>query len=288
MKIAALTMVHRDHWALSRWYAHHGAQMGFGNLYVVAHGADPEIARLCPKASILTVPRDRFDDFDKRRAGLLNGIKAGLLQIYDWVIQTDADELVCFDPDRYAGLAAVFAGRDAPVLTALGFDVVERPGDPALGDAPVLAARRNIAFSGHYSKAVAARRGVDFRLHGTRVARNRLQSFPFTMPRGLFLAHLKFANRAALDAATPVRMQVGKADGTGLPGAGWQQADADAAQFFEAFAAKPERPWEEAEAQAYATLSVKPVRLEKRSVVKTRALKMPVRTRLPDRFSAQG
>jgi hypothetical protein len=73
-----------------------------------------------------------------------------------------------------------------------------------------------------------------------------------------------------------------------LPGPGWQAADDDARSFREKFAAKPVLPWEQAEARAFAALSVKPARLERFSVVKTRALKLPFRTELPERFATQG
>ncbi len=288
MKICALTMVYRDYWALSRWYAHHGAELGPQNLFVVAHGADPRIAQICPGASILTIPRERFDNFDKVRAGLLNGLHTGLAQIYDWVIRTDADELICYDPARHASLPAALAAQDAPVVTALGFDLVEQPGDAPLLDGPVLAQRRHLAFSGHYSKAVAARRPIDFLLHGVKVAPRRLESFPFHMAPGLYLAHLKYAHADALRDATSVRMQVGNAEGQGLPGAGWARADEDAAKFHATFAEKEPLPWETAEARAFATLSVKPARLERGSIVKTRALKLSWRTTLPDRFAGQG
>ncbi len=289
MRIAALTMVYRDHWALSRWVAHHGAQLGPENLFIVAHGPDPEIARIAPKSSILTLPRVPMDNFDKARAEMLDGFHAGLAKIYDWVIRTDADELICVDPDLYPDLPEALAAHgDVPVLTALGFDLVETEGNAPMTDAPVLAQRRALAFSGHYSKAVAARRPMAFRLHGVQVAPRRLQGFPFFMPKGLYLAHLKHANRAVLEAGNAVRMAVANGPGKGLPGPGWQAADEDARQFLEVFNQKPIRPWEEAEAEAHAALSVKPARVDRFHLVKTRALKMPFRTELPTRFATQG
>ncbi|WP_425070239.1 glycosyltransferase family 2 protein [Sagittula sp. S175] len=288
MKIAALTMVYRDCWALSRWYAHHGRLIGAQNLFVVAHGADPRIAEICPEASIITVPRDRFDNFDRTRAEMLDGFHAGLSKLYDWVIRTDADELICYDPDLWSGLPEVLTSVDGPVATALGFDLVMRDEDSEMTDGTVFSQRRAIAFSGHYSKAVAARRPVSFQLHGVKVAPRKLADFPFHMPRGLYLAHLKYANRSVLSEGNTIRMQIARGPGKGLPGAGWAEAEDDARTFYEGFAAKPERPWEEAQAEAHATLSVKPARVERFSLVKTRALKLPFRTTLPDRFAEQG
>ena len=289
MRIAALTMVYRDHWALSRWVAHHGAQLGPENLFIVAHGPDPEIARIAPDSSVLTVPREGFDNFDKARAEMLDGFHAGLSKVYDWVIRTDADELICFDPARYDGLPQVFATHgDTPVLTALGFDVAETDADDPISPGPVFAQRKQIAFSGHYSKAVASRRPIAFRLHGVQVAPRRLEGFPFKMPEGLYLAHLKYANRAVLDAGNAVRMAVANGPGIGLPGAGWQAADDDAQTFYAQFAQKSWRGWDEAAEDAYRALSVKPARVERFNVVKTRALKLTRRTTLPDRFALQG
>lgn len=284
MKVAALTMVYRDYWALARWYAHHAAQLGADSLYVVAHGADPRIAEICPGASVITIPREDLTAFDRRRGDMLNAFQAGLHRMYDWVIRTDADELLLWDPALYGGLAEALAAQEAvPVVTALGFDLVAQADDPQGG--PLFARRRNLCFSGHYSKAVAARRPVGFVLHGTQVAARRLESFPFTMPRGLYLAHLKYADLEALERAVAVRMAVACGSEGGLPGEGWRAADADAARFLSDFAQKPVKPWEKAETRAWQTLSVKPARLEKYAVVKTRALKFPHRTILPERFA---
>ena len=101
MKICAITMVYKDYWALSQWYVHYGRLVGYDNLFIVAHGRDAQIAKLCPLASIVTVPRDTLDGFDRRRGQMLNSFQDGLALSYDWVIRTDADELICFDPSRY-------------------------------------------------------------------------------------------------------------------------------------------------------------------------------------------
>ena len=284
-RVCALTMVYRDHWALSRWYVHHAAQLGVENLFIIAHGTDPEIARICPGASIITVPREDLSGFDRKRAEMLDGFHAGLARVYEWVIRLDADELLCFDPKLYESLPEALTTQDAPVITALGFDVVGRQ-VPAPG--PVLAQMREISFSGHYSKAVAARRAISFRLHGVQVAPRRLAGFPMHMPRGLYLAHLKYANPEALADANLIREDVARGPGKGLPGGGWSEARTDAHRFLEGFDAKPFMPWEEAEAQAHATLSIKPSRLERYNVVKARALKLKTRTRLPKSFANQG
>lgn len=282
MKIAALTMVYRDPWALSQWVRHYGRLVGPQNLFIVAHGPDPDIARLAPQASVITIPRDDLSGFDRKRAEMLNGFQSGLLRAYDWVIRTDADELICAETDLHDLLGN---HADVPVLTALGFDLAEVSGDPDLADAPVFTRRRNAAFAGHYSKACIVNRPVDLMLHGTRVPPRKLETFPFRMPRGLYLAHIKYANNAEVRRTNAWRIDVASSPGRGLPGAGWKNADDDTDKFYDTFLAKNLLPWEDARDRAFDVLSVKPARLAERNLVKTRAMKFDTRTKLPDWFS---
>jgi hypothetical protein len=120
MKICALTMVYRDHWALSQWYMHYGRLLGFENLYVIAHGRDDEISEICPNAKVVTIPRDNLDRFDGVRSEILNEFQISLTQTYDWIIRTDADELVCLDPNHYSSFQALFSKRWGPAVFALG------------------------------------------------------------------------------------------------------------------------------------------------------------------------
>ena len=91
MRISAITMVYRDYWALSQWYAHYSRHLGSEHLYIVAHGHDPRVSELCPRANVVTVPRDDLSGFDRVRGHLLNGLQDGLGAIYDWVIRTDGE-----------------------------------------------------------------------------------------------------------------------------------------------------------------------------------------------------
>ncbi|WP_127113827.1 glycosyltransferase family 2 protein [Shimia sediminis] len=291
MKICALTMVYRDYWALSRWYAHHGLELGPENLIVVAHGEDPNIARICPNARILTIPRDDLGGFDRMRWQYLNDLTAELLQDYDWVIRTDADELVCYDPERYGGLRAALGQLDpheTPVTWAMGFNVIETRGSTPMMPGPVLGQRRDVIFTGHYSKAVAVSQPVPLRMHGAAVGAQALASFPFQLPKGLYLAHLKYANTIALAEANKVRRSVAGAEGSGLPGAAWAEPDIHVLEVLGAFADKRLLPWDKAETKAHHKLTLNPKRDARYNILRARRLRLKFRTELPERFAAQG
>ncbi|MCW8842976.1 MAG: glycosyltransferase family 2 protein [Rhodobacteraceae bacterium] len=288
LKICALTMVYRDYWALSRWYAHHGAELGAHNLFIINHGDDPKIGEICPGAHVLSVVREDLSHFDRVRSKIMDQFHAELARDYDWVIRTDADEVVLYDPEQYSSLAAAFETQTAPVVTALGFDIVEMARNRAMTRGPVCGQRRNVIFSGHYSKAVASRAAQKFRLHGVEVAPEALEDFPYHMPKGLYLGHLKYANLAALDDANAVRREVVAAAQAGKPGKAWAEPETEARDFLDEFAGLVARPWEKAEAKAYNRLSQAPARLERFSVVRARKFKPTHRTKLPARFAELG
>ncbi|WP_164658180.1 glycosyltransferase family 2 protein [Tropicibacter sp. Alg240-R139] len=287
MKICAITMVYRDYWALSQWYAHYGRHLGHQNLYVVSHGFDPEVARLCPKASVINIPRDDLSHFDKSRGRMLNDIQRGLAEIYDWVIRTDADELICLSPQHYSGFDDLLSGQDANAVFALGFNLGEERDDPVLQDGePALSKRRSAVFTGHYSKAWVVRKRVGLMRHGIEVRPRFVQRHPFVMPRGVFLAHLKFANTRALSAANSIRREVANSDGEGLPGAAWQDPSSENRKFFKMLETLPHQDWNEIEPSFHARISQNPIREPNKGLIRARSYSSQVKTTLPDWFAS--
>jgi hypothetical protein len=284
MKIAAITMVYRDHWALSEWYRHYADRIGAEHLFIFAHGKDDHIASICPQANIMTIPRDDLSGFDRIRGEVMNGLHQGLSNLYDWVIRTDADELICTDPSVYPNFLDLFREHDdQDALFALGFDVVETETDAAIQPG-VFKTRRHAGFTGHYSKTFATK-GLPLALHGVRVPKRRLHSFEYCLPRGAYLAHLKYANAAALTEANIVRSQVANSGGKGLPGAAWSEADADAEKFLRDFASKAAVSWHDARDEAYHAITAEPVKLDGRRVIRSKSLRFQTRTILPDWFA---
>ena len=203
MNICAITMVYKDYWALSQWYAHYGRMLGFDNLYIVAHGADAKVASLCPRATVITVPRETLEGFDRRRGQVLNSFADGLAVSFDWVIRTDADELICYDPALYTSLHAVLETATAKSMFALGLNVAETLEDDVLAEGQMaLGHRRTAVFSGHYSKAWVTKRGTGLWRHGIWVGPKRIETAVFDLPRGVYLMHLKYANIDALETAS--------------------------------------------------------------------------------------
>ncbi|MEP4195490.1 MAG: glycosyltransferase family 2 protein [Aliishimia sp.] len=286
MKVCAITMVYRDYWALTQWYRHYGALLGPEHLYIVSHGFDPRYSDMCPGANIITIPRDDLTGFDKVRGQMLNSFQDGLGQIYDWVIRTDTDELICVDPEIAPTLQDFLARQTAPALFALGLNVIELPDDMTLGDANVFDTRKHCVFTGHYSKAFAVRDSVALMRHGVQVRQPRVKRFPFVMPEGCYLAHLKFANSDALKEANQHRMEIAALPGKGMPGPAWEDAEDAATDFLARAEAMPFKPWEDGRAKAFEKLSSNPVRDQNDRLVRARTVRFKFRTKLPDWFGA--
>ena len=287
MKIGAITMVYRDYWALAQWYAHYARHLGGQNLFIVAHGADPRIATLCPAANIITIPRDTMRGFDRRRGRMLNSFQDALGYSYDWVIRTDADELICIDPSLHTSFEAFFEKQDARALFALGMNVVEVDGDPELEpNDRALSKRRVAVLSGHYSKAFAVHDSISLMRHGVEVKPKLVDGFTYHLAEGAYLAHLKYANLKALEDANRHRIEVGSAGEKGVPGTAWSKADKAASKFFARVAAAPDAVWDDAVTQARTELKDNPSRDRETGIIKTRWLKTPHRIQLPDWFKS--
>ena len=189
MRIAAFTMVHNEADFLPLWISHYGREIGVENLYCVDHGSDDGSTDGIG-ISVTRFPRRR--DFDAAvRSFLIANFQASLLRSHDAVIFSDADEFLVADPAKYAGLRDAIAASDAPVLRAMGLDVLHRPAEePALDMArPVLAQRRHVKFAKYYCKTLVGRTPLRWEpgFHACSV---------YAEPQpGLFLFHLKYADR---------------------------------------------------------------------------------------------
>lgn len=285
MKICAITMVYRDYWALAQWYRHFGKHLGPENLYVISHGIDPEIAKICPQASIINIPRDELRNFDRVRMRVMNDIQSGLGNVYDWVIQTDADELVCFNPATYGSFQELFEATKAPALFGLGLNLAEVEGDAPLKPEDAALAHRNVAcITGNYSKAWAVRKSLPLRWHGVFCGYRKTDSFPFEMPDDVYFVHLKHANSAALETTNAVRKSVAVSVGKEWNVKGWSKPDLHSRRFILKLAAAKELPWEEAVAEGYRQIRDQPVRDPKRGIVKPPFIHYVCRTELPEWF----
>lgn len=189
MRIAAFTMVHNEADFLPLWIRHYGREFGIENLYCVDHGSDDGSTDGLG-ISVTRFPRRR--DYDTAvRSFLIANFHASLLRSHDAVIFSDADEFLVADPAKYAGLRDAIAASDAPVLRAMGLDVLHRPAEePALDMAhPVLAQRRRVKFAKYYCKTLVGRVPVRWGpgFHACSI---------YAEPRpDLFLFHLKYADR---------------------------------------------------------------------------------------------
>lgn len=282
MKICAITMVYRDYWALSQWYAHYSRHLGSANLFIVAHGHDPKVVELCPKANVITVPRDDLAGFDRMRGAMLNSIQDGLGVTFDWVIRTDADELICIDPAHFGTFHDLFRTYNSnSSLFGLGLNLAEDIDDVVLDAADAaLTKRQHVVFSGHYSKAFAVKRGTHMKRHGIVLT----DTAEYTLPKGVYLVHLKYANINALTAANADRVAVATGSAKGLPGKAWSEAEKDAQRFFAKLAAMPVKSWSDAKDAAFNAVTEAPVTDARENVMRSRSINFDSRTVLPEWF----
>lgn len=285
MKICAITMVYRDYWALAQWIRHYSKHLGIENLYVVAHGSDAKVNEIVKGANIWTVPRDSLEEFDKRRNQMLNQFQAGLLQSYDWVIRTDADELICVDPNQHGSLKELLSNTTEDAVFATGLDLYEIVGQNEIPEgASVFEHRSAAVLTGNYSKAWAVRQDASLMKHGVKLTGDGDTAYSYVYPRGTFLVHLKFASISALDHANASRKEVARSNAPGVPGWGWKRAEQHALKFFSRTEQLELTDWSTASQQAHEQFSSTMEYLEEFGVIRTLGMPFFAKTILPKWF----
>ncbi|GGX42014.1 hypothetical protein GCM10007385_06980 [Tateyamaria omphalii] len=281
-------MVYRDYFALTQWVRHYSSQLGIENLYIVAHGHDPRVNEIASGANIWTVPRDNLEKFDRRRNWMLNKFQSGLLKFYDWVIRTDADELICVDPGLHGNLKQLLEGQKEDALFSIGANLFEAADDSEIDvDASVFNQRQSVVLSGSYSKAWAVKEPVPLMRHGVSIAAEGKQTHSYAFPKGVYLVHLKFASIAELLDVNKTRIALGRSGLPGMPGLGWQRAGNHAKRFFEKAEKLEVLPWEQAVNGAYDTIVSDMKFSENDGVIRSPGIPHIARTTLPEWFKTQ-
>ena len=191
-RICAITMVRNDAFFLRKWMAYYGAQLGEENLYVYLDGKDQPLPDWCPKAHI--IPCDRVCGqvvrADKGRIRFLSARAAELLDSYDLVIGTDADEILAVDPRLGVGLREFLSGLDIrSSVSGLGIDVGQILGEEGdiTPDRPFLSQRSTGQVSTRYTKASVLARPLRW---GSGF--HRVKGHNFHIAKDLYLFHFGY------------------------------------------------------------------------------------------------
>ena len=226
--VCVMTMVRDEADMLPRWIRHYGAQVGIENLVVLDDNSTDGSTDGLP-CTVHRLPPLPGAGYERARMTLLSGLAAGFLAVYDYVVFVDADEFLVADPTRHADLRAYLASRpDRDVLAPLALNVVQVPGleGPLRPDEPVLGQRRFAKFAPLMCKPSVKRVPA-----GWRWASHGIEA-PFEIDRELFMIHLKFADRDALEKVAAHRRALVEADGR-AKGSSWSRSSEDVLKVFD-------------------------------------------------------
>lgn len=125
-RIACITMVYNEADFLPLWVSYYGQQAGVSNLFVIDDGStDGSTDILGP--NIIKIPKIPFSD--ERRANFIGDLQKSLLNYYDVVIYTDADEFLIPDPSKYVSLNKYCELLEYENATAVGLNVYQIPAE---------------------------------------------------------------------------------------------------------------------------------------------------------------
>lgn len=158
IRVAAITMAFNEPEFLPLWVEHYGRLVGFHNLYVVSLSDRRQRADRTRRYQLIDLPDIGFDEI--RRAHTMSALQAMLLLSYDWVVMSDADELIVPDPERYSGLKDFLKkNRRQPYFNTVGYNVVhDRDRETPLDvTRPLFHQRDWVRFDAGYCKPLVSR-----------------------------------------------------------------------------------------------------------------------------------
>jgi len=122
--IAAVTMTYNEKRMLPLWLRYYCGNFGPEACYVIDHGSTDGSTRGL-EANVVRIPRSPMND--KKRARFISRFCSALLEWYDAVIYTDADEFLVPDPAAFSSLRHFCESTAHPVTTAIGMNVQHVP-----------------------------------------------------------------------------------------------------------------------------------------------------------------
>ncbi|MDR1653691.1 MAG: glycosyltransferase family 2 protein [Prevotellaceae bacterium] len=188
-KIAVITMARNDEFFLNKWITYYGGQFGEENLYIYLDGEDQPVPARAQRANVIHVRRiaEQVVKAEKRRLEFLSKRAAELLNDYDLIIGTDADEFLAVDPNCGKSLAEYLSRKKiTSSLSALGIDVGQNTNcEPQLTENQLFLQQRTYAFlSPRYTKpsiiAKPLRWGSGF---------HRIKGHNFRIDKNMYLFH---------------------------------------------------------------------------------------------------
>ena len=207
--VAVLTMARDEADMLPRWVRHYSEQVGVENLVVLddnsTDGSTDDLG-----CTVHRLPPLPGSGFEGTRMQLLSGLARGFLAVYDFVVFVDVDEFLVADPTRHHDLRSFLATRrDRDILAPMALNVLHVPEleGPLRADEPILGQRRFAKFV-----PIMCKPSVKQVPAGWRWASHGIKA-PFEVDPELYMVHMKFADRDALQRVSAHRKALVDADG---------------------------------------------------------------------------
>jgi hypothetical protein len=127
---AAFTIVQNEPFFLPKWLDYYGRHFAFADLYVLDHDTTDGSSRLAARAwpQVVFFPVHRAESFNHEwLCQTVQAFQVMLLQSYENVLFTEADEFVVADPRRYSGLGQYIERLTVPVVKCVGINVFQTP-----------------------------------------------------------------------------------------------------------------------------------------------------------------
>lgn len=272
-RICAITMVRNDDFFLRKWVDYYGSELGKSNLYIYLDGKDQQVPEWCAGTTVVACDKikGKVVQAEKERLRFLSGRAAELLEIYDLVIGTDADEFIVPDPALGISLSGYLDNTDVKTsISPLGIDVGQHMATEGNIDEtqPFLSQRKYGLLSTRYTKASIISRPL---IWGSGF--HRIKGHDFHIAKDLYLFHFGYFDMKRIQ---------DRFNDKDRAAAGWKRHIAKRTRTINLVSGKKARNWEKWTfmARVIQQMARPPYALNKPGM-----LEMKIVVRIPDRFS---
>ena len=186
-RCCALTFVKNEKVFLPIWLKYYSKYFNVEDIYVIDHESDDGSLEECLKRykfNVIKVHNEYYDDIWRLKTAYQK--HAELLQRYEYVLYTDADEIVIPDPSKYRDLKDYITRHDTDCVACVAYELIhlrERESPIDLGR-PILEQRKYWYYNGFYNKSPLLRIPLE------RVYETGAESKGYGRDNDLWLLHL--------------------------------------------------------------------------------------------------
>ncbi len=158
-RCCVFTFARNENVFLPIWLRYYSRFFEGQDIYVLDHGSDDGTVEACRQEhefNVVPIPFENYNQIFRNEVSIKK--QAELLKAYEYVLYTDADEMIMPNPAKYRDLSHYIAKAKKDCIRCRGYDILNTKGEPPIDLGRPLLEQRRYWYRGYfYDKPLLAR-----------------------------------------------------------------------------------------------------------------------------------